>query len=307
MDGSKSPDIAIRDFVVDMSKREGAVNGFLSAVGVVGGVGVCASGVGTMACAAGALGALASGNHLYGDVQQALTGNEARTVLVQALTSSGLSLADARKYQAYVDAGVVVVTLGVVGGQAVYRFTVNGAKVSAADRTALAVLDQTSASGINGGVKLSQNKINEILSTAKGQRPDPSAYLSQAEIDAHLSKFSGGAVRFASADDVVKYGTAGPPNGGFVMPKSEFDSLIRQAGGDMRVVERKLGLDSGTLTSGKTVALEIKPQDMKNLRVPSGNEGGANSHWIPGGYTSGGVPEAVMDFANAPFTPIPFK
>ncbi|KJF66930.1 hypothetical protein RS75_14965 [Rhizobium nepotum 39/7] len=145
MDGSKSPDIAIRDFVVDMSKREGAVNGFLSAVGVVGGVGVCASGVGTMACAAGALGALASGNHLYGDVQQALTGNEARTVLVQALTSSGLSLADARKYQAYVDAGVVVVTLGVVGGQAVYRFTVNSAKVSTADRATLEILTPQNA------------------------------------------------------------------------------------------------------------------------------------------------------------------
>jgi filamentous hemagglutinin len=71
-------------------------------------------------------------------------------------------------------------------------------------------------------------------------------------------------------------------------------------------MEQKLGLDAGSLTSGKTVALDIKPQDIKNLRMPSGNELGANSQWIPGGYTSGGVPEAVMDFTGVPFTPIPF-
>ncbi|RRH71063.1 hypothetical protein [Falsigemmobacter faecalis] len=153
---------------------------------------------------------------------------------------------------------------------------------------------------------LSQSKIDEILRTRKGQRPDPSAYMSKAEIDAHLSKFDGGAVRVTSADDVAKYGTAGPPSGGFVMPKSEFDYLVREAGGNMRVVERRLGLDSGSLSSGKTVALEIKPQDMRNLRVPSGNEGGANGQWVPGGYTSGGVPEAVMDFSGVPYTPIKF-
>lgn len=31
-----------------------------------------------------------------------------------------------------------------------------------------------------------------------------------------------------------------------------------------------------------------------NLRIPNGNESGANSFWIPGGYTSGGVPEAIV-------------
>jgi hypothetical protein len=52
-------DLAIRVFGVELSKTEGKINAFLSAAGVVGGVGVCASGAGTMACAAGALGALA--------------------------------------------------------------------------------------------------------------------------------------------------------------------------------------------------------------------------------------------------------
>jgi filamentous hemagglutinin len=160
--------------------------------------------------------------------------------------------------------------------------------------------------GVEVGINLSQSQIDSILQAPKGQRPDPSTYMSKADIDAHLAKFDDGAVRFASANDVAKYGTAGPPNGGFVIPKSEFDGLIKQSGGDLRVVEKKLGLDSGSLSNGNTVALEINPKDMRNLRVPSGNEGGTNNQWIPGGYTSGGVPEAVMDFTGVPFTPMRF-
>lgn len=45
---------------------------------------------------------------------------------------------------------------------------------------------------------------------------------------------------------------------------------------------------------------------MPDLRIPSGNEGGANSQWVPGGFTAGGVPEAVVDLTNAPFTEVPF-
>lgn len=41
--------------------------------------------------------------------------------------------------------------------------------------------------------------------------------------------------------------------------------------------------------------IDISDLDGLNLRMPSGNEVGANSHWIPGGYTDGGVPEAVTD------------
>lgn len=41
-------------------------------------------------------------------------------------------------------------------------------------------------------------------------------------------------------------------------------------------------------------------------RVPSGNEGGANINWIPGGKTSGGTSEAIVDLSNKsiPYVPI---
>ncbi|AXO14571.1 hemagglutinin repeat-containing protein [Thalassospira indica] len=153
---------------------------------------------------------------------------------------------------------------------------------------------------------LTEDFVDQMVSTPKGERPDPSTYMSQADIDAHLARFDDGAVRFASAEDVSTYRTAGPPSGGFVIPKSEFDNLVQEAGGDLSLVEVRLGLDTGSLTSGNTVALAIEPQNLNNLRIPSGNEGGANSKWVPGGFTSDGVPEAVMDFIGVPFTPIQF-
>jgi hypothetical protein len=34
--------------------------------------------------------------------------------------------------------------------------------------------------------------------------------------------------------------------------------------------------------------------------MPSGNEPGTNPYWKPGGYTSGGVKEAVVNFSYKP-------
>ena len=146
---------------------------------------------------------------------------------------------------------------------------------------------------------LSQTKIDEILATPKGQRPDPSTYMSQAEIDEHLARFDNGAVRFRD----TAYDSAGPP-GGFVMPRDEFERMVEETGGDLSQIEDRLGLTPGHLSSGKMEPVLIEADDFSNIRVPSGNEGGANEHWLPGGFTSGGAPEAVMDFDGVDFTPI---
>lgn len=86
------------------------------------------------------------------------------------------------------------------------------------------------------------------------------------------------------------------------MPQSEFDDIINSSGGNFAQIENRLGLDAGSLSSGDMVAVRIDPQDFSGLRVPSGNEIGANPQWLPGGYTSGGAAEAVMDFEDVPFT-----
>jgi|GEM_PF-2866293 len=92
-----------------------------------------------------------SANHFYGDIQEAVTGKEAHTALVDALTASGMGLEEANTYQRYVDNGVLVVTLGagaVASGRAAYQFTVNSSKaahLSAAERATLTYLEQKTA------------------------------------------------------------------------------------------------------------------------------------------------------------------
>jgi hypothetical protein len=64
------------------------------------------------------------------------------------------------------------------------------------------------------------------------------------------------------------------------------------------------------LTGNNAVIAWIKKEDFKEIRIPSGNEGGADPDlWIPGGKTAnGGVSEAVMDLSdpNIPKILFPF-
>ena len=70
--------------------------------------------------------------------------------------------------------------------------------------------------------------------------------------------------------------------------------ILQQAQGNLDYVERALGYQSNSLVSGRFVIININNPQRYGVTVPSGNEVGANSEWIPGGYTSGGVPEAVV-------------
>lgn len=127
--------------------------------------------------------------------------------------------------------------------------------------------------------------------------PDPSTYLDADYIANHLAKFDDGAVRFTTQSKIDNYGTLGGDEA-FTMPKSEFDDLIVETGGDLAQVEQKLGLDAGELTGDNAVIAWVKKEDMGEVKMPSGNEGGANDQWIPGGKTSGGVSEGVSDLSN---------
>lgn len=136
---------------------------------------------------------------------------------------------------------------------------------------------------------LDQQKINDILLTNRGYRPDPTTYLSPEYINRHLELFSDGAVKISS---MTPTGQAGPPGGTFVMPKFVADGIIQEANRSISKLEQLLSLEPGAL-GDSPVRLDIEaPQ---GLRMPSGNELGANEFWIPGGSTGGGIPEAVID------------
>lgn len=158
-------------------------------------------------------------------------------------------------------------------------------------------IDQTSDSPDNpwGDDPLSDEKRDEIIAMDKGTRPDPSEYLSPEYIEQHLQKFDDGASRFMPVENLNKYGLAQSDGTSFVMPTSEIDKLMEATKGDPRAMEQALGWPEGYLDKHNVLRIDIPNPDAYNLRVPSGNEAGANELWLPGGKLPGDLSEAVID------------
>nr|WP_228464735.1 hypothetical protein [Listeria seeligeri] len=94
---------------------------------------------------------------------------------------------------------------------------------------------------------------------------------------------------------VQRYGSSigDPDTGTYVLPKNVVDKAISVSDGNPRVLEKLLGLEPGYL--GDTpILLDINKMD--GIRIPTGNESGAwQGFWEPGGFTNGGIPEAVVN------------
>ena len=150
-----------------------------------------------------------------------------------------------------------------------------------------------SGTGATTGTQASANfgtvTAESILQIPKGQRPDPSSYLSPSYIDNHLSQFSDGVSKISAN---APAGYVGPPGGTFVMPAQTANTLIYNSGGNVSTLESLLSLEPGSL-GASPVRIDIS--NPSGLRMPSGNELGANSQWIPGGFTGGGIPEATIN------------
>ncbi|MDI9877400.1 hypothetical protein [Flectobacillus rivi] len=139
-----------------------------------------------------------------------------------------------------------------------------------------------------------------LLLFRKGHTPLPWVYLNEEYIARHLAKFDKGAVRFTSRKSFNTYGTLGSylSHGDLVFPKTELDKILLETGGNLRQVEQKLGLDNGYLEDEDAMIVLIDKQDFRGLSIPFGNEDGANSFYLPGGYTLGGIPVAILSFSR---------
>ena len=152
-----------------------------------------------------------------------------------------------------------------------------------------------------GKAPLTEAQVQEILATPKGERPDPATYLDKKYIQRHLKQFRGGVSFVMGLDNYVMYVLARKSIGRedntcFVMPKSVCDDIAKAANGDIAVYEQALGFEPGYFKGhGGLVRIDVTEVADLHVRIPSGNEAGANAWWLPGGYTSGGVPEAVSD------------
>ena len=83
------------------------------------------------------------------------------------------------------------------------------------------------------------------------------------------------------------------------MPKAEADRLLESAAGDKRTIEDALGLPENFLNDNELVRVDIAEPRSLGLRIPSGNEAGANEFWMPGGKLPDGNTEAVIDLGSA--------
>ena len=145
---------------------------------------------------------------------------------------------------------------------------------------------------------ISDSLRDEIIATPKGSRPDPTTYLSPEYVDQQLHLFDNGATRYMTEDNFNKYGIGQSDGTSFVLPRSEVDALMRETGGEPRAMERALGLPENYFATHPVVRVDIPPSGLDGLRLPSGNEAGANPQWIPGGKLPDGTSEGVIDVGN---------
>ena len=290
----------VKEQVVGIYEERGPVNGSLYCLGEVVPMVLGTKGMGVLKggkVVAGAADAIKEGEIVAGAAEAArvikegeIIAGSAKAATEATIAVETASLARLEKFQAFLEGAfkrqppklaapeVDIGALETKMTQAEVR-TAEGAGAQTVQEVSQAVRSTS----------IPQAKIDEILNTVKGKRPDPTSYLSDKYIAEHLDEFSNGVTRIMSE---APTGSIGPKSGTFVMPSSVADDLIAQAGGDVTKLEQLLGLPEGYLGSNP---IRVDISTPTGLRMPSGNEFGANSQWIPGGYTSGGIPEAIID------------
>ena len=140
---------------------------------------------------------------------------------------------------------------------------------------------------------LDQSKINEIVALPKKEKTSPQRYLSRSYIKKHLDTFRKTGV-FKILPSKPE-GTIGSKNGIFVTAGTDLNLVMAAANGNVREVECLLGLSPGYLGDNPYI---VEIVNYSGLRIPSGREPGADADaWIPGGFTFGGIREAVIDMA----------
>ncbi len=138
---------------------------------------------------------------------------------------------------------------------------------------------------------------NTIISIQKGNRPNPSNYLKWRYRHRHQRNFRRGASFLMPKYILDKYGKAilGRQDGLFVMCKREMDELLIKANGQLNYIETELGIPAGTWKDTEILRIDIRRPKKLHLRIPSGNELGANDLWIPGGKLPNGYLESVIN------------
>lgn len=139
----------------------------------------------------------------------------------------------------------------------------------------------------------------KIMQLPKGQRPNPDIYLPEEYITKHLSKFEKGVSFFCPKDIIDNCISLGIPlgraDGVYVVPISKMEEIMNKTRGNVALIEKELAIPSGSWQVKQMCRVDITNVQNLKLRMPSGNETGANSFFTPGGFTANGQPEAVIN------------
>ncbi|WP_338803383.1 hypothetical protein WDV76_14585 [Xenorhabdus griffiniae] len=235
------------------TRAGGLIQAAGGAVEIIGGTVSCGTGIG---CAVGAVMATQGIDNLYTGSNILESGKPIKTMGAQGLEALGVPSEYSEITYASIGLGgsVTTVLTSPKTGKTVTVLVDKDNRItkSFSDKgNNSGLIPHQSGSVVPNNTGLNDVTINKILSIEKGHRPDPTTYMPKAAIDAHLSKFDDGAIRFTSMNDVKRFGTIGPDKG-FVMPKSEFDKLMAESKGNLSIVEEKLGLTKGYLSNSDT-------------------------------------------------------
>lgn len=158
-------------------------------------------------------------------------------------------------------------------------------------------------SPLRDGWKADSDWTPESIVSWKGDAPDPGDYLDGDYVKQHLARFDDGASRIYFSDALDDYGPGQSDHSTFVFPASELQQILDDTGGNAHEIADRLGIDRMYFHVDNNLDKPLKdveiryfsPDELTNLRIPSGNEAGVNDNWIPGGYLPTGIPEAVID------------
>jgi hypothetical protein len=120
----------------------------------------------------------------------------------------------------------------------------------------------------------------------------------KAGIASHLEQFRDGASYLLPESSyhgrVAGKRAVGRADGLYVTTRSAIDELLASAAGDLATVKKRLGIEPDEWNE-RLWRVDVANPLLHNARLPSGMEKGANDLFIWGGYTRGGMPEAVLD------------
>lgn len=103
---------------------------------------------------------------------------------------------------------------------------------------------------------------------------------------------------FFASESVLRnhQGTLGyPDNSQYVMVEAEAFQLLEDCNYDFNSVCNILNVPARCWANQKIYLIKIDSEKASNLRMPSGNEAGADADWIPGGMHKSGFSQAVID------------